>query len=158
MTATRRQLRFASLDEAVRDAEMLLANGYTKTGNWDLVQVCNHLSDWLSYPMDGFPPVPLFLRPIFWALRNTIGRRKLETYIREQSFPAGKPTMPQTVHAPGEDERAAVTKLRDTVARFMAYTGTMHPSPVFGMLDKDTLVKLHCIHTAHHLSFLTPKT
>ena len=29
---------------------------------------------------------------------------------------------------------------------------------LFGDLDKETLLKLHRIHTAHHLSFLVPKS
>ena len=42
--ATRRELRFDSLDEVVRDAEHLLAVGYDRAGNWDLAQCCGHLA------------------------------------------------------------------------------------------------------------------
>lgn len=155
---TRRQLRFTTLDDVVRDAEGLLASGYTKTGNWDLAQVCNHLSDWLSFPVVGFPKMPIVIRPLFWVMRKTIGRKKFEGYVREQSFPAGKPTLPQTVHAPGEDERAAVAKLKDTAERFTAHTGFIHPSPLFGPLTKDEALAMQLVHCAHHLSFLVPRT
>jgi hypothetical protein len=158
VTATRRQLRFASLDDVVRDAETLLAKGYTKAGNWDLAQVCNHLSDWLSFPVDGFPKMPIFLRPIFWVMRKTVGRKKFEGYVRDQSFPPGKPTMPQTVHQPGGDDKAAVAKLRDTAERFKAHTGFIHPSPLFGPLTKDEALAMQLVHCAHHLSFLVPRT
>lgn len=40
-----------------------------------------------------------------WMMRKTIGRKKLRTYIGRQSFPAGKPTIPQTVFAPGDEGR-----------------------------------------------------
>jgi hypothetical protein len=37
------------------------------------------------------------------------------------------------------------------------HAGPFRESPLFGMVDKETLVRLHRIHTAHHLSFLVPK-
>ena len=51
----RRKISFASLDAAISDAEQLLSSGYEKAGNWNFGQVCGHLENWLSYPMDGFP-------------------------------------------------------------------------------------------------------
>jgi hypothetical protein len=91
-------------------------------------------------------------------MRNTIGRRKYETYVREQSFPTGKPTMPQTVHRPGEDERAAVARLKDTAERYKAHAGAIHPSPLFGPLTKDEALAMQLVHCGHHLSFLVPRT
>src|SRR3954452_11842982 len=104
---TRRELRFASFDEVVADAENLLAKGYDRAGNWDLAQVCGHLAEWMRFPLDGFPKLPLFLRPLFWLFRNTVGRAKRLKYTAE-GMPSGKPTMPQTVCASGGDATAAI--------------------------------------------------
>ena len=52
-----RKITFASLDAAILEAEQLLGSGYEKAGNWNFGQVCGHLENWLSYPMDGFPKV-----------------------------------------------------------------------------------------------------
>jgi len=156
MTAARRSLRFGSLDEAVRDAEHLAAAGYDRAGNWDLAQVCGHLAEWLRYPLDGFPPAPLPIRVMLRAVRATMGRRMYESYILD-GMPAGKPTVPASVPPAGGDPGAAVAALRAVAERFTAYTGELHPSPLFGRLDKNEATKLQLAHTAHHLSFLVPR-
>jgi len=153
----RRPLRFNDLDEVLRDAENLQAKGYEKAGNWDLAQCCMHLSEWLRFPVEGFPKAPAPIRAVFWVLRKTVGRKKLLTYIDTGSFPAGKPTMPQTVPPPGGDPREAIEKLRRSVNRLKEYTGPIVPSPLFGPMTKDEAVRMQLVHCAHHLSFLVPK-
>jgi hypothetical protein len=161
MTATakpvRRALKFESLDEVVRDAEHLLAVGYDRAGNWDLAQVCTHLAEWMRFPIDGFPKPPLPIRALLWVARHTIGKAKFRQYLERRTMPAGTPTMPQTVVAPGGDAAAAVATLRRAAERFKAHTGAIHPSPLFGAMDKDEATRLQLVHCAHHLSFLVPK-
>jgi hypothetical protein len=151
----RRKLTFASLDEVVADAENLLAKGYERAGNWDLAQVCTHLAEWLRFPIDGFPKVPLLLRPVFWLLRLTRGQA-MRRNIAGYGFSNGKPTMPQTVASPGGDPAAAVAKLKEVAERFKAHTGSIHPSPLFGAMNKDEALRLQLKHCEHHLSFLIP--
>jgi Protein of unknown function (DUF1569) len=152
----RRKLSFASLDEVVADAENLLARGYDKAGNWDLAQVAGHLAEWLRFPVEGFPKVPLLVRPMLWMMRVTSGRRMFSNILAEGFSPGGR-TMPQTVAPPGGDPSAAVAKLKDAAARFKAHTGEIHPSPLFGAMTKDEATQLQLVHCAHHLSFLVPK-
>jgi hypothetical protein len=156
-TPPRRQLVFNDLDAVVRDAERLQVGGYEKVGNWDLAQVCNHLADWMGFPIDGFPNPPAPIRAVLWVVKKTVGRKKLLGYLKEKSFPAGKPTMPQTVHPAGGDVRAAVERLRQSVGRLKTYTGPIVPSPLFGPMTKDEAVGMQLVHAAHHLSFLIPK-
>ncbi|MCI0703968.1 MAG: DUF1569 domain-containing protein [Planctomycetia bacterium] len=153
----RRKLSFASLDEVVADAENLLAKGYDRAANWDLAQVCSHLAEWMRFPIDGFPKVPLVLRPVFWLMRVTVGK-KMRTKILTDGFDAGGRTMPQTVFQPGGDATAAVAKLKEVAERFKAHTGPIVPSPLFGPMTKDEALQLQLKHCAHHLSFLVPKT
>jgi hypothetical protein len=155
--AARRQLRFDTLTDAVQDAETLLASGYDKLGKWSLGQCCGHLANWMSYPIDGFPKIPFFLQPVMWLMRKTIGRSKFETYVRDQSFPPGKPTISQSVPTPDADDAAGVAMLRAAAERYEAHTGYIHPSPLFGPLTKDEARKMQLVHCAHHLSFLVPK-
>jgi hypothetical protein len=155
-TATRRELRFDSLDDVVRDAEALLAKGYDKAGNWDLAQVCGHLADWLTYPVAGFPKAPLPIRVMLRLVRATLGRKMFEKYLRE-GMPAGKPTMPQSVHPAGGDPVAAVAPLREAARTFQAHPGEYLPSPLFGRLDRGDATRLQLAHAAHHLSFLIPR-
>jgi len=156
-TPQRRKLVFNNLDEVVRDTDRLLAGGYEKAGNWDLAQVCDHLADWMRFPVDGFPKPPAPIRGMLWLVRKTVGRKKLLQYLADKTFPAGKPTMPQTVHAAGGDARAAVENLRQSVERLKAYAGPIVPSPLFGPMTKDEAVGMQLVHAAHHLSFLIPK-
>jgi len=153
----RRKLTFATLDEVVADAENLQAKGYEKAGNWDLSQVCLHLVDWMSFPMDGFPKPPLPIRFMLWSLRNTIGKSMFRKYLIE-GMPTGKPTMPQTIKEPSGDPTVAILKLKETVERFKAHTGVIHPSPLFGAMNKDDATRLQLVHCALHLSFLVPKS
>jgi hypothetical protein len=153
----RRKLKFATIDEVVADADNLLRKGYEKVGNWDLGQVCLHLADWMRFPIGGFPKPPVPIRLMLWTLRNTIGKKMFQQYLAK-GMPAGKPTMPQTVHQPGTDAVKAIKKLKETGERFKNFTGVVHPSPLFGAMSKDEATRLQLVHCAHHLSFLIPKS
>ena len=157
MPAERRKLLFATLDDVVRDAESLLTKGYEKAGNWDLAQVCFHLAEWMRYPVEGFPRTPLLLRPVLWLMRNTVAGPALRSALAKGQMPTGQPTLTQSVAAPGGDPAAMVAKLRESVERFKAYRGPYQPSPLLGVLDADTALKVQLLHCQHHLSFLTPK-
>ena len=154
----RRQLKLPNLDASVQDAEMLLAKGYEKAGNWDLAQCCQHLAEWMRYPVEGFPKAPLPVRGMLWMARKTVGPKKLQAYIKDGSFPPGKPTDPRTVLAAGGDPKVAIENLKRSVERLKAHTGAIIPSPFFGPMSKDECVGLQVIHCAHHLSFLVPKS
>jgi hypothetical protein len=156
MPVERRQLTFASLDEVAADAENLLARGYDRAGNWDLAQVAGHVAEWLRFPIDGFPKIPLLIRPIMWMMRVTAGKKMLAG-ILANGFGTGGRTMPETVPPSGGDAAAAVAKLKDAVAKWKAHTGGVHPSPLFGPMTKDTALQLQLKHAAHHLSFLVPR-
>lgn len=156
MAVERRNLSFASLDDVVADAENLLARGYDRAGNWDLAQVAGHLAEWLRFPVEGFPKMPLVLRPVAWLIRTTSGRRMREKILAE-GFPAGGRTVPSTVPAAGGDAAAAVAKLRESGRRLKEHTGPVVPSPLFGAMTKDEAVRLQLKHCEHHLSFLVPK-
>lgn len=155
--ATRRELRFDTLDDVVRDAEALLAKGYDKVGNWSLAQCCGHLANWFRYQLDGFPPAPLVLRPVFWLVRNTVGPGMGRKMLAGGKMKPGMPTIPQSVVQPGADDAVGVAELRETIRRWQGYNGPLHSSPLFGGNNKDNWLKGHLIHCAHHLSFLIPK-
>lgn len=152
----RRDLRFTSLDEIANEGERLHRDGFEARGAWNLSQVCNHLADWMSFPMDGFPRPNLLIGCMLWMLKVTVGKRQLAKILETRSMPPASPTMPQTVSEPERDEEDAVRRLRETVERLKTYRGDIHPSPLFGTMDYDTCVALQCIHASHHFSFLHP--
>jgi hypothetical protein len=156
---TRRQLSFASFAEVAAEASRLHEVGYEKTGNWDLAQICGHLTRWVSYPMDGFPPLPLWLKPMFFVMRHTIAKKyKTMIFAKDGGEMKGSmATAPQSIPEPGGDEHQAVAELAAIYERWQHYTGPIQPSPLFGPLTHEELTTGHLRHAAHHLGFLVPK-
>jgi hypothetical protein len=155
-TPERRKLTFATLDEAVADAKNLLAKGYDRLGNWSLAQCCGHLACWLRYPVRGFPKMSLPVRMAFAVVRPLVGRKMLTKFLKD-GMPAGTRTIPQSVPAPGGDDRAAVEEFEAAAAAFAAHPGEYLPSPLFGPLTRDEALTVQLRHAAHHLGFLVPK-
>ena len=152
---SRRDLRFTSLAEVKSDLLRLQSQGYSKVGNWDLSQVANHLADWISFPMDGFPKMPWFVKILMGVMRVTQGKSLYKKFVSNQRMSTGQPTMPQTVYTTA-DPAESIARLSSTIDRLAAYRGPIHPSPLFGELNYDELVALQRAHCAHHLSFLIP--
>lgn len=154
---SRRSLHLTDLDQVIRDAESLRANGYEQAGNWNLAQVCGHVAQWMSYPLDGFPTSPFPVRLMLWLMRVTVCKRMLRGVLETHSMTGNRPTLRHTIPAPNSDEGAAVARLAEAARRLQNCEGPFFPSPLFGDLDHETLTQLNVIHAAHHLSFLVPK-
>ena len=152
----RRKLSFSSLDDAVQEAERLLKNGYGKVGNWSLGQCCGHLAEWLTYPIDGFPRMPLLLRPIFFAMRNTFAPKLMRKTLASGSMRDKLPTIPESVPAADVDDAVQLELFRQAVKRWQEYGGPLHPSPLLGDVNRECWNDGQCLHAAHHLGFLLP--
>ncbi len=155
---SRRELRFENW-EAVRQDIQALRAGYTQHGHWDLEQTAKHLRDWLTFPLDGFPPAPWLVRLMMGAMRNTIGKPMLRQMIASEKMKDGLPTAPQTVYSSSDQNDAGQTaagELLEAVDRFEQHQGNIVPSPLYGAMDKATAEQLQFVHLAHHLSWLTP--
>ena len=155
----RRNLRFSALTDVKADLLNLHTNRYTKTGKWDLSQVSEHVSDWMSFPMDGFPKMPLIVKLLIGTMRVTRGRALYEKFAEHQRMRIGQPTMPQTLHLPNTalvGELQSINRFINLIDRLADFRGPLHPSPLFGALTYEELVALQLTHSAHHLSFLVP--
>ncbi len=152
-----RRLVFDHLPQIRDDVQTLHTRGCTALGAWDLAQTCGHLNDWMRFPMDGFPRASLPMRMMMAGLRVTVGRRLLKKILAERSMRRGAPTLPITVPAAGRDPTTAVETLLATIDRLSSHHGPTHPSPLFGCMDHETLVRLQLVHCAHHLSLLIPR-
>jgi hypothetical protein len=69
----------------------------------------------------------------------------------------GTPTMPETVYKAGGNPEKAIERLAKSLERLSGAKSPFHPSPIFGVMTKEQLVRLQLIHCAHHLGFLIPK-
>lgn len=155
--AQKRNIRLATLDDVAAEVERLHRSGYQKAGNWNLSQVCEHLSDWMTYPMDGFPKMPIAIKLLLGAMRTFRGKAMLKKFIEDQSMASGQPTAPESIHPETGDEHASVERLLATIRRLEEHRGTIHPSPLFGALTRQELIALQMAHCNHHLNFLIPK-
>jgi hypothetical protein len=153
----KRSIRLATLDDIAADVERLHRLGYRKAGNWNLSQVCEHLADWMSYPMDGFPKMPIAVKLLLGTIRTFRGKALLRKFIEEQSMASGQPTVPESIHPETGDEAASVERLQSMIRRLEEHRGTIHPSPLFGALNRQELIALQMAHCNHHLCFLVPK-
>ena len=68
----------------------------------------------------------------------------LAKYLRE-GMPAGKPTLPQSVTAPGGDPAAALWRLKAAAERFATHGWEYRPSPLFGPLSRDEALKVRAL-------------
>lgn len=152
-----RTLSFVELQQVMPEVYRLRDQGYTRMGSWDLVQTCEHLADWMSFSCDGFPRPPWFIAWMFPLVRLTVGKSALKKILKAGSMGAGMPTMPETVYEAGGSQEQAIERLARSLERLSEAKGALYPSPVFGAMTKEELVRLQLVHCAHHLGFLIPK-
>lgn len=147
----RRPLSFARLDDVMPEVDRLLA-GYERRGAWSLGQVCQHLAVALQLTVEGGG------RRGPWVLRAVIGPIIRRHILRTGRIPGGiKVPHPRLTPSAEADDRAEAESLRATIRLFLAEPGPFATHPSLGAMDADQWRRFHCIHCAHHLSFLRPK-
>jgi hypothetical protein len=144
----RRALGFKSLDEALADAEALVAaQNVRMLGNHTLGQLLAHLGIAIHSSIDGFSgQAPWLIRMVARTLKGRIltkGMRpgfRLPTARESGAFP--------TVASTAE----GLEKYRAAVARCAKEQMTAR-HPAFGKLTHEEWYRLHCHHAGLHLSF-----
>jgi hypothetical protein len=148
----RRKLKFASIDEAVADAEKCVSSPQTKMlGNWPLGQLLMHLTLAMNSSIDGISAkAPWFIRLLSPLFKGRILKHgmsagfKLPKEVEAGFFPA----------APSSQE--ALEKFRAAANRIKTERMTS-PHPVFGRLTHEEWMKLHLRHAELHLGFAVPQ-
>jgi hypothetical protein len=152
----RRQLRFETLDDIVRDVEKLAAAKEIKAlGNWGPGQAFKHLAIVMNSAIDGMPnrlrwhmrAMLVLMRPLFKKKVLRDGMRagfKLPPDIAADIVPPATTTLEEGLSA----IRAALKRLKQE--------DTRAPSPFLGKLSLDESNRLQCRHSELHLSFLVP--
>lgn len=147
-TPRRRQLRFASLEEVVADAERLVAAGNAKTvGNWSLDRLLMHLAVAIDGSIDGVPgQANRLLRIVGPLVKAWVFRRGLSPGVR----------LPVKLEAiafpPGASAAEALGRLRVAIERTKSQRMTAR-HPVFGKLTHEEWNLFHLRHAELHLSF-----
>jgi hypothetical protein len=153
----RRTLRFGSIDEAIAEAERLVAaereGRSTCVGNWKLGQALGHLATWANFAFDGYPPevrAPLPVRMILRLMRGTILNKGMMPGVRVGKIPEG------TVGLEPLDADEGLRRFRAAMERLRASAPTT-ANPVFGPLTHEQWIALNLRHAELHLSFQCPK-
>ena len=155
--AQRRQLRFETIDDALAEADRLVAGEregrLDGAGNWTLGQTLGHLATWANFAFDGYPPevrAPLPVRLILRLMRGSILRKGMMAGVKVGKVPGG--TLGLDVLPADEGLRrfrAAMERLRGS-----APTAA---NPVFGRLTHEQWIQLNLRHAELHLGFQVPR-
>jgi len=146
-----RALEFDDFDDISREADRLLKHGYDTAGNWDLAQVCNHLTGALTRSISTGVR-PMVSLPVRWYLKW----RYLDKVLRSRRLPSGVKAPESLRSPPSGDAATAVQRLHEAITEFKAYKGEFRPHPYFGRLTPEQARQFHLIHCAHHCRFLLP--
>jgi hypothetical protein len=150
---TKRPLDFHTADEVIAEIEHLRVGGYTKSKNWNLTQICEHLNATTTGGMDGFG----FRLP--WILRATVIKWIFNRMLKTRKMSSG-PTMdrlkPKTDDGPDDD--AIIDQCIATIERASAFEGPIENYPFLNELKVSDWQQFMWMHAGHHLGFLIPNS
>ena len=149
---SQRVLELKDFAEVSAEVDRLYDGGYTRLGQWDLAQICDHLSYFIEGSLEGFN----FRVP--WLLKFFFGGMTLRKILKKRRFKPNTPTPQKPLPEPGGDDAAAVIRFKAMLTRLQAHTKEFHDSPFFGHLSPDQWREMHLIHCNHHLAYLSPKS
>ena len=145
----RRQLDLYALDQLETELDRLLTNGCVTVGQWDLAQICQHLSRSVNSTLEHVPlQVPLMMRMLLGPLmkRVVFKHRRFKDALK---VPAGLEPGPA-----GDDPQKAADELKQIMRRLADFPGPWPDHAVFGRLSPEQWLDFHLIHASHHLSFI----
>jgi hypothetical protein len=144
----RRALKFNDVSEIMPEVRRLQSTHRT-LGKWSAAQICKHLTDSFSGSIDGFS-----LKR--HRVKRFLFRRLLYLYTVRCGIPRDYLVDPGIEPADDPDLDEAVEALGRAIARYESQNGPLKPHPLFGRMPRDEWDRIHCIHCAHHLSFVMP--
>jgi hypothetical protein len=157
MKRQRRTLRFDTVDDAIAEADRLVAadrdGRLTRTGTWELGQMLGHLATWAGFSFDGYPPEvgspPAPVRWIGRLVKNRTLTKGMMAGMKIGRVPGGTVATDKMPPDEGLSRfRAAMERLRDN--------DPAKPNPVFGPLTHEQWIQLNLRHAELHMSFLHP--
>ncbi|MGB7328131.1 MAG: DUF1569 domain-containing protein [Rubripirellula sp.] len=148
----KRQLDFRSGDDVVAEVRRLQTEGYVRTKNWNLTQICEHLTATMAGEMDGLG----FRLP--WLIRATAGELFTRWILKTRKMPS-VPTLPslQPKSRSDVDDVVIIESCVETIRRCESFAGSLDDYPFVDNLNHDQWRQFMWIHAAHHLGFLAPK-
>jgi hypothetical protein len=146
-----RALRFASLDQALAEAEALAAGdaqGRVRAmGNWSLGQALGHVAWWINAGFDGgYPPPAWIVRVLGRLMKNAVLNKPPVKGMRIPGVAGG------TYGTDALSTAEGLARLRAAIARLKS-APPARPNPVFGAMTHEEWTALHLRHAEGHLGF-----
>ena len=146
----KRKLNFENADQVIKDIESLRSAGYQQLKNWNLTQICDHLTRVMVGEMDGLG----FRLP--WILRRTVGVMMTNHVLKKRRMPT-VPTLPSMKPEPQtHDSEEVINACVAAVRRTESFAGSLADYPFVDGLTHDQWRQFMWIHAAHHLGYLIP--
>jgi hypothetical protein len=89
-------------------------------------------------------------------VRKTLGPVIKKKILKSGEIKEGMKTLESLAPKPDLDDRAEAEALRASIAYYLAHPLPRASHPFFGRMTAEEWDRLHCIHCAHHLSFVLP--
>lgn len=140
-----RQLRFHSIDDAIRELEEIESSVVETTGLWSLGQIYQHCAINLEHIMSSYPRIlPLFVRRTIgpWAFRSMLKKG----YMTEGNINPNAPKVREEI-----DFGPELKRLKANLIKFRNYEGPFPEHPFFGKLSLPEWKTLQSYHLANHL-------
>lgn len=148
----RRIIRFETIDDAIRDAEMVASSKCRQVGNWTVGQVLDHLARTLRIAFDG----PQLQAP--WFARTFVAPFMKRAFC-ETSMPSGFQFTKRMLPLCPDDTVETDVALNDFRKQFerLKLETPSSPHAFFGTLTREEWVGTQLRHCELHLSFLQPE-
>jgi hypothetical protein len=148
MRPERRSLSFDNYLQVVAHVRELAPAHHT-TADWSLAQICHHLTASFIGSMEGFDLSN-------HRLKRLLLKRKMLQVALSKGIPRNYMVDPNLTPPPEVDLQEAIHALANAIQRYENHRGVLHAHPLFGKMSREVWDKVHCVHCAHHLSFVIP--
>ncbi|HEY1687157.1 MAG TPA: DUF1569 domain-containing protein [Tepidisphaeraceae bacterium] len=146
----RRRLVFEDFAQVRTEIARLETAGYTRTGNWSLGQICDHLAKSFKGMVDGFD----FEAP--WPMRMA-ARIAMPLIFWIKWVPSGAKIPKSYEPATDVSDETGVIRFTQAFDRLEKHSQPLAKHPFMGSITPEQWRKVQLIHCAHHLGFLVPK-
>jgi hypothetical protein len=151
-----RRLVFRSGQEVIDEIVRLRDGGYTRSKNWSLTQICDHIAKTIDIEMRGG------LKQLPWIARKLVGEPLAKWMLRYDRsptwlmIPAPRLVRPAEVAADADDP-ATIEGCIEIIRMAEMFPGPVPSFPFADDISVEDWRRLNWIHAAHHLGYLLPR-
>jgi hypothetical protein len=146
----RRQLKFSSYDDILRDVHDLASRPSRQLGNWSLGEICEHLSQAMNMAVDGSTIKP----PWYIRLAAPLIKKRFLSRPMNPGFQLPKRAVFLIPNC--KEPQQGIAALERAIERLKT-TEERKPHFVFGHFTRDEWDQLQLRHSEMHLGFIVPE-